>query len=197
MLAAERIEFYHRTLGHPSSRGLLTRKGALPTGRSKAGIANGHLRAFDSGLHDTRSTPGVSVSMNVDLEASAARVMVTQVAACDEPPELDAFALAKRHGWLDGDLGFADGGQLEVQPFFHLPLAAEPCGPFRRSLQPLAQVNSIRIVLDAGTDTYTLEFHKIGRAPRFTSKLVATVDRVYVDSFHRVIESNTGLATRL
>jgi len=55
-------------------------------------------------------------------------------------------------------------------------------------------VSKIVIKLDAGTDTYTVSFHT-GRG--LALKLVSESDGVYVDALHRVIESATGLATRL
>ena len=57
------------------------------------------------------------------------------------------------------------------------------------------KVSRIRIEL-AADDTYTVTFLKItGRA--LNVKTIATEEGVYVDSLHRVIESNTGLRTRL
>lgn len=64
------------------------------------------------------------------------------------------------------------------------------------SIRGCRQVNKIRIALDPGTDTYTVQFYLVRRRA-LDLRLVASVDAVHVDSLHRVIESNTGLATRL
>jgi hypothetical protein len=53
--------------------------------------------------------------------------------------------------------------------------------------------NKIRIQLDA-SDTYTVQFWKIGRG---ACKLVHEVSGVYVDSLHQTIERHTGLYTSL
>lgn len=56
------------------------------------------------------------------------------------------------------------------------------------------KVSKIRITLDP-SDTYTVEFFK--KNGRFDYATVATVEGVYVDSLHAVIETNTGLYTSL
>jgi hypothetical protein len=57
-------------------------------------------------------------------------------------------------------------------------------------------VNKVRVTLDL-SDTYTVEFFKIGRAPRFDVKVVAEVEGVYFDQLHEIIERHTGLFTRI
>lgn len=61
-------------------------------------------------------------------------------------------------------------------------------------------VSHIFITLDA-SDTYTVEFRNIRAARKapagFTNNLRSSVEGVYVDSLHRVIEEGTGLYTRL
>lgn len=63
------------------------------------------------------------------------------------------------------------------------------------SIRGSRKVNKVRIILDRASDTYTVEFYLV-RKRGLDLKLVASVDTVYVDSLHRVIESNTGLAAR-
>lgn len=58
-------------------------------------------------------------------------------------------------------------------------------------------VNAIKITLDP-SDTYTVEFRKIGNARSgFRMSVVREVEGVYADSLHTLIERETGLATRL
>lgn len=54
------------------------------------------------------------------------------------------------------------------------------------------RVTHIRVTLDP-TDTYKVEFIKVGRAPNFTTKTLAEFDGVYADMLHKMIEDNTGL----
>lgn len=54
--------------------------------------------------------------------------------------------------------------------------------------------NRIVIKLDAGTDTYTVQFWKVRGA---SCKQVSEYEMVYVDSLHRLIESETGLRVSL
>jgi hypothetical protein len=56
-------------------------------------------------------------------------------------------------------------------------------------------VNKIRVQLDA-SDTYTIQFWKIGRGA-LSCKLVHEVSDVYADSLHAIIERQTGLYTSL
>jgi hypothetical protein len=64
------------------------------------------------------------------------------------------------------------------------------------SIKGCHRVNKVRIILDRGTDTYTVQFYLVRRRA-LDLKLVASVEAVHSDTLHRVIESNTGLATRL
>lgn len=57
-------------------------------------------------------------------------------------------------------------------------------------------INSVRIVLDA-SDTYSVTFHRIGRAPSFKIAQVSEVNGVYADSLREVFERHTGLVTSL
>lgn len=57
-------------------------------------------------------------------------------------------------------------------------------------------VNYIEITLDAN-DTYSFRTAKIGRAPNFKVSNDSTVDGVYCDMLHSLIESKTGLYTSL
>jgi hypothetical protein len=50
------------------------------------------------------------------------------------------------------------------------------------------------VVRLAADDTYTVEFYKLRG---MNCPMVKSFEGVYVDSLHRVIESFTGLATRL
>jgi hypothetical protein len=54
------------------------------------------------------------------------------------------------------------------------------------------RVTHIRITLDP-SDTYRVEFIRVGRAPMFKTTPVADFDGVYADSLHTLIEGNTGL----
>lgn len=57
-------------------------------------------------------------------------------------------------------------------------------------------INSVRVVLDAD-DTYTVSFHKIGRAPRFEVTLVSELSGVYADMLRDIFTKATGLETSL
>ena len=57
--------------------------------------------------------------------------------------------------------------------------------------------NYVEIKLDAGLDLYNVEIKKIGRAPSFKVKDVASHKGVYADMLHELIENATGLATRM
>lgn len=57
-------------------------------------------------------------------------------------------------------------------------------------------INAVRIVLDP-SDTYTVTFFKMGRAPRFQATEVATVEGVYADSLREVFTNRTGFVTSL
>ena len=54
------------------------------------------------------------------------------------------------------------------------------------------RVNRIRVKLDP-SDTYTLTFYKIGRAPKCSVAKVDEIKGVYVDMLHDLIEAGTGL----
>jgi hypothetical protein len=56
--------------------------------------------------------------------------------------------------------------------------------------------NKVSVIL-AGDDTYTVEFFKIGRAPKFAWKSSGPIEGVYCDGLHELIERRTGLATSL
>lgn len=53
-------------------------------------------------------------------------------------------------------------------------------------------INSIKVTLDP-SDTYTVEFVKVGRAPNFKITTVASVDGVYCDSLKSTIEQHTRM----
>lgn len=54
--------------------------------------------------------------------------------------------------------------------------------------------NYMRILLDDGTDTYSVEFRKL---VKWDSKLVGEFDGVHAGQLHELIESTTGLCTSL
>jgi len=56
-------------------------------------------------------------------------------------------------------------------------------------------INKIKISL-MPTDTYKIEFFKIGRAPNFKQTVVAVDHDIYVDSLREVISHRTGLALK-
>ena len=56
--------------------------------------------------------------------------------------------------------------------------------------------NLVRVQLDA-SDTYTVEFYKIGRAPAFECSKINSISFVYDDQLVPVIESETGLRLSL
>ena len=58
------------------------------------------------------------------------------------------------------------------------------------------KANYVKVILDP-SDTYTVEFVKLGRAPSFKVTEVASFSMVYADNLHQVIERVTGLYTRL
>lgn len=72
-------------------------------------------------------------------------------------------------------LGFENGLQFKLPKF------------------PGISINSVRITLDP-SDTYTIEFGKVGRADY---RVIETVSDVYCDMLADVFESVTGLATSL
>lgn len=63
------------------------------------------------------------------------------------------------------------------------------------SIKGCRTINKVRVQLDA-SDTYTVQFWKIGRGA-LSCKLVAEVADVYEDSLHTTIERHTGLYTSL
>ena len=76
---------------------------------------------------------------------------------------------------------------------FHLPRGAKD------------GINYVKIIL-MGSDTYTVEFTKIGPRPSWKQRdagreqkvtLVATVEDVYADKLESIVADRTGLATRL
>jgi hypothetical protein len=68
---------------------------------------------------------------------------------------------------------------------FRLPARASKMG-----------ITHCKVILEP-TDTYTVVFHQIGRAPKFTVELKATISDVYAEDLRSVFESVTGLATSL
>jgi hypothetical protein len=67
---------------------------------------------------------------------------------------------------------------------------------FRFAAPATNGANSVRIVLDA-SDTYTVEFYKIGHAPKVECTKINSVSFVYDDQLVPVIESETGLRLSL
>ena len=57
-------------------------------------------------------------------------------------------------------------------------------------------INRVRITLDP-SDTYTVEFYKIGRAPTFQVTKVSEHSDIYNDSLTELFTSKTGLHTSL
>lgn len=58
-------------------------------------------------------------------------------------------------------------------------------------------INAVRIVLDP-SDTYTVEFKKIGTARSgYRCTVVKSLENVYADQLQEVFSSATGLSTRL
>lgn len=58
------------------------------------------------------------------------------------------------------------------------------------------KANYCKITLDP-TDTYTVEFWKLGRAVTTDPKLVSKTAGIYCDQLHTLIETETGLYTSL
>jgi len=54
-------------------------------------------------------------------------------------------------------------------------------------------INNVRITLDQGTDTYTVRFIRIGRAPSFKVTPVQETSLVYADQLKTLFEQTTGL----
>lgn len=57
-------------------------------------------------------------------------------------------------------------------------------------------VTHIRVQLDPD-DTYTMQFMRIGRAPRFEKKIVSEASGIYADQLRELIERRTGMYTSL
>lgn len=57
-------------------------------------------------------------------------------------------------------------------------------------------INVVRITLTAADD-YTVEFLRIGRAPRYATTVVREANGVYCDNLREVFEQETGLRTSL
>jgi len=57
-------------------------------------------------------------------------------------------------------------------------------------------VTHIKVTLDP-SDTYTMQFLKVGRAPRFEKKVLSEASDIYADNLRKVIESKTGMYTSL
>jgi hypothetical protein len=57
-------------------------------------------------------------------------------------------------------------------------------------------VTHIKVRLDP-SDTYTMQFLKAGRAPKYEVKVVSEVEDVYAEDLRRIIEMKTGMYTRL
>ena len=59
------------------------------------------------------------------------------------------------------------------------------------------RVSHIRVTLDRRTDSYTLRFFHVGRAPTYPVTERDLVEGVYWDMLRDVIENHTGLYTSL
>ena len=57
-------------------------------------------------------------------------------------------------------------------------------------------INKVRIELDP-SDTYTVRFYKIGRAPRGSVEVVYECEGVYEDMLREMFEERTGLRVSL
>lgn len=57
-------------------------------------------------------------------------------------------------------------------------------------------VTHVRVQLDPD-DTYTMQFLKVGRAPRFEKKVLSEASNIYADQLRKVIEQKTGMYTNL
>ncbi len=58
------------------------------------------------------------------------------------------------------------------------------------------KVTHVRITLES-SDTYTVEFIKVGRAPRFTVTEISRRELVFVDRLRAVLEAGTGMYLNL
>ncbi len=58
------------------------------------------------------------------------------------------------------------------------------------------RVTHVRVTLD-DSDTYTVEFIKVGNAPKFVTKTLDTISMVYNDMLKSVIGDGTGLELRM
>lgn len=59
------------------------------------------------------------------------------------------------------------------------------------------KANMLKVSLDYATDTYIMEFFKIGYAPKFTVKPVKKLTAVYAEDLQRFFTDVTGLYTSL
>jgi hypothetical protein len=57
-------------------------------------------------------------------------------------------------------------------------------------------VTHIKVTLDPD-DTYTMQFLRIGRAPRFEKKMLSEASNIYAEDLRRLIEQKTGMYTKL
>ena len=57
-------------------------------------------------------------------------------------------------------------------------------------------INCLKVTLDA-SDTYTMTFYKLGRAPSFKVETVKELDGIYGDSLQDIFTSVTGMYTHL
>ena len=59
------------------------------------------------------------------------------------------------------------------------------------------KANMLKVSLDRATDTYVMEFFKVGYAPKFTVTLVEKLTDVYAEDLQRLFTDVTGLDTTL
>lgn len=60
------------------------------------------------------------------------------------------------------------------------------------------KANYMRILLDAGTDTYSVQFQKVGgRREGWKSTTILERELVHAQDLHGLIENTTGLYTRM
>jgi hypothetical protein len=57
-------------------------------------------------------------------------------------------------------------------------------------------INCVKVTLDP-SDTYTVTFYKIGRAPKFEVTVVYETNDIYCDSLVELFERKTGVYTHL
>jgi hypothetical protein len=58
-------------------------------------------------------------------------------------------------------------------------------------------INAVKVLYCQGSDTYTVRFARLGRAPSYTFTVIRELEGVYADQLRSIFEQATGLYTSL